>query len=186
VAAEGGTQLTGMRSAFVEALAGHLDGEVTKSLRAGLPGPIEVSYRQGWPEHEGLAEAYARSRASDLERGFGQVGPQKSDLEFRIAGRPAREASRGEQKRALNALVVAQGKVLTESSESGAWPILLLDDAVAEMDSLGVGGIMAVVHELGWQCLTTTVDLGWAEQAAARQQGTRMFHVKHGVVERLD
>jgi DNA replication and repair protein RecF len=185
VAAEAGTSLSGMRATFVEALDRHLNGEVTLALREGLQGKIEVAYRQGWPEHEGLAEAYARSRASDLDRGFGQVGPQKADLEFRISGRPAREASRGEQKRALNALVVAQGQVLMGVSNASVLPILLLDDAVAEMDAAGVGGIMAVVRELGWQCLVTTVDQSWAEQAAARQPGSRMFHVKHGEVVAL-
>jgi len=183
VAAEAGTHLSGMRARFVEALGRHLNGEVTQALREGLEGRIEVGYRQGWPEYEGLDEAYARSRPSDLERGFGQLGPQKADVEFRISGHPAREASRGEQKRALNALVVAQGQVLMEAPDTGSvLPILLLDDAVAEMDAPGVGGIMTVVRELGWQCLSTTVDQGWAELAAARQRDSRMFHVKHGKI----
>jgi DNA replication and repair protein RecF len=174
-----------MRAMFVAALGRHLDGEATAELRQGLEGRIEVGYRQGWPDREALGEAYARSRPSDLERGFGQVGPQKADVEFRISGRPAREASRGEQKRALNALVVAQGLVLMGASEASVLPILLLDDAVAEMDARGLGGIMASVRTLGWQCLTTTVDRGWAEEAAAGQEGSRMFHVKQGAITRL-
>jgi DNA replication and repair protein RecF len=186
VAAEAGTCLSGMRATFVEALARHLDGEVTQALREGLQGKIEVGYRQGWPDHEGLSDAYARSRRSDLERGFGQVGPQKADVEFRVSGRPAREASRGEQKRALNALVVAQGQVLMGASNASVLPILLLDDAVAEMDAAGVGGIMAVVRELGWQCLSTTVDRHWAEHVAGGQESARLFHVKHGAVSRLE
>jgi DNA replication and repair protein RecF len=47
--------LSGMRATFVEALDRHLNGEVTLALREGLQGKIEVGYRQGWPEHEGLA-----------------------------------------------------------------------------------------------------------------------------------
>lgn len=182
VAAESGSRLSGMRATFVESLSRYLDGDVTLGLREGLDGKIEVSYRKGWPEAEALAEAYARSRPSDLERGFAQVGPQKADVDFRIAGRPAREASRGEQKRALNALVVAQGQVLMEASHGSVLPVLLLDDAVAEMDALGLGGIMAVVRSLGWQCLSTTVDRGWAEEAAASQRGAQLFHVEHGAV----
>jgi DNA replication and repair protein RecF len=185
IAAEAGTQLSGMRASFVAALGRHLDGDVTRALLQGLEGKIEVGYRQGWPDHEALGEAYARSRPSDLERGFGQVGPQKADVDVRISGRPAREASRGEQKRALNALVVAQGLVLMETSEACVLPILLLDDAVAEMDARGLGGIMAVVRTLGWQCLTTTVDRGWAEQTAAGQVDTRLFHVKHGEIAQV-
>jgi DNA replication and repair protein RecF len=182
VAAEAGTRLTGMRARFAGKLAEHLEGPGTEALREGLTGRIQLAFRQGWPEHESLAAAYARSRPSDLERGFGQIGPQKADVDLRVSGRPAREASRGEQKRVLNALVIAQGQVLIASSSAGLPPLLLLDDAVAEMDEAGVGGIMHVIGDLGWQCLTTTVDREWALGAAGRQPGSRMFHVEQGRV----
>jgi len=182
VAASAGTQLTHMRARFVDDLAGYLRGPATEALRQGLEGGIEVNFRQGWPEGEELLAAFARSRSSDLERGFAQTGPQKADLEIRVAGRSIREASRGEQKRVLNALVVSQGKVLVSRAPLGIAPLLLLDDAVAEMDESGLAGIMNVVGELGWQCLATTVDQAWAAEVAARREDATMFHVKHGVV----
>ncbi|MFO8003081.1 DNA replication/repair protein RecF [Thioalkalivibrio sp.] len=182
IAASAGTRLTRMRARFVEHLAEHLQGAVTEGLREGLQGGIDVSFRQGWPEGEGLAAALARSRPSDLERGFGQTGPQKADLDIRVAGRSIREGSRGEQKRVLNALVVAQGKVLMARAPGGLPPLLLLDDAVAEMDETGLVGIMSVVAELGWQCLATTVDQAWASEVIAHRPNARMFHVEHGVI----
>ena len=184
VAANAGTRLSAMRARFVQALSEHLRGAVTRALRQGLEADIEVNFRQGWPEGEALAAALARSRASDLERGFGQTGPQKADLDIRVAGRSIREASRGEQKRVLNALVVSQGKVLMSVASGGLTPLLLLDDAVAEMDETGLLGIMGVVAELGWQCLATTVDQAWASEVVGRGSNARMFHVEHGVITR--
>jgi DNA replication and repair protein RecF len=182
VLAAAGWRLTEMRARFAERLGAYLAAESTEALRKGLAGGIEVNFRQGWPEGESLVDACARSRDSDLERGFGQSGPQKADLEIRVAGRPIREASRGEQKRVLNALVIAQGMILVDCALGGVPPLLLLDDAVAEMDEAGLGGVMRVVAELGWQCLATTVDEGWASEVAAGWTDARMFHVKHGLV----
>jgi DNA replication and repair protein RecF len=54
VAAGAGTRLTAMRARFVQDLAGHLRGVSTESLRQGLQGGIEVTFRQGWPEGEDL------------------------------------------------------------------------------------------------------------------------------------
>jgi DNA replication and repair protein RecF len=182
VAAVAGTRLTGMRERFAHRLGEFLRDDATAALRRGLQGEIDIAFRQGWPEGEPLLETYARGRPSDLERGFGQSGPQKADLDIRVAGRSIREASRGEQKRVLNALVVSQGLVQAASGRDGLSPLLLLDDAVAEMDEAGLGGIMEAVAALGWQCLATTVDLEWAAEVAGNRPGTMMFHVKHGVV----
>ena len=186
VAASSGTRLTAMRERFAQRLAGFLGDASTSGLREGLPAEIEILFRPGWPDGESLLEAYARSRPSDLERGFGQTGPQKADLDIRVAGRAIREASRGEQKRVLNALVISQGLVQVASGPEGLTPLLLLDDAVAEMDETGLGGIMEAVAALGWQCLATTVDQGWAGMIAETQPDAVMFHVKHGSITQVN
>jgi len=181
-AATSGERLTGMRSRFVTSLDASLRNPFMADVKSGLQGDIEIGFRQGWPEGETLAEAYDRSRASDLERGFGQTGPQKADIEIRLAGRAIRDASRGEQKRVLNALVVSQGNALVSNAPGEVSPVLLLDDAVAEMDQFGLTGMMSMITKLGWQCLVTSVDQGWATAVASDRSDTRMFHVEHGVV----
>ncbi|AHE99795.1 DNA replication/repair protein RecF [Thioalkalivibrio paradoxus] len=183
VAAAAGTRLTEMRASVVEHLRRHLNASATSGMRQGLSGEIDLAFRQGWSENETLADAYARGRTSDLERRFGQSGPQKADLEIRLAGRPVREASRGEQKRVLNALVIAQGLVLVGINPGGGAPLLLLDDAVAEMDDAGLERLIDAIATLQWQCLVTTVDSEWGWRVAKRYPGTQMFHVKHGAVE---
>lgn len=181
-AALAGTRLNGIRQKFAQRLGESLRGGTTAAVRDGLPGEIVVGFRQGWSEGESLLDAYRRSRGSDLDRGYGQVGPQKADLDVRVDDRPVREASRGEQKRVLNALVISQGLVQVASSEGRLKPLLLLDDAVAEMDEPGLGGVMDAVLALGWQCFATTVDENWARAIVAQSDGAKLFHVKHGAI----
>ncbi len=182
LAAKSGERLSEMRARFVASLEESLRHPTLRDLKSGLNGEIQIRFRQGWPESETLAEAYGRSRVSDLERGFGQTGPQKADLEIRVGERSIRDMSRGEQKRVLNALVVSQGNVLESRAPGETSPILLLDDAVAEMDEPGLAGIMNIVKGSGWQCLVTTVDCDWALHIATTRDDSRVFHVKHGVV----
>ena len=137
---------------------------------------LAIRLRQGWDRDRPLGEALDRSRSSDQERGFGQVGPQRADIELRLDGRAASEASRGEQKRLVTALVGGQGRML--QAMAGRGPVLLLDDVVSELDAEAVAGLMHGLQRLQWQILLTSVEAampGMEPDAAAR-----MFHVKHG------
>ncbi|WP_019625277.1 DNA replication/repair protein RecF [Thioalkalivibrio sp. ALJT] len=137
---------------------------------------LEVSLRAGWDRERTLAEALDRSRSMDEERGFAQVGPQRADLDLRLDGRPAAEASRGEQKRLVTALVGGQARML--ENESGRAPVLLLDDVVSELDRPAVEGLMRGLEGSGWQILVTAVE----DAIPGLEQGRsdRLFHVKHG------
>lgn len=150
-------------------------GERLKGLRLALRG--------GWDRERSLDEALDRSRESDEERGFAQVGPQRADLDLRMDGRPAAEASRGEQKRLVTAMVGGQARVL--ESVSGRAPVLLLDDVVSELDREAVEGLMAGLTDSGWQILVTAVED--AIPGLASDRGGQLFHVKHGrVLARAD
>lgn len=137
---------------------------------------LAIHLRQGWDRERPLAEALDRSRASDAERGFGQVGPQRSDIELRLDGRPASEASRGEQKRLVTALVGGQGRML--QAMAGHGPVLLLDDVVSELDADAVAGLMHGLQRLQWQILLTSVEANMP--GVELHADARMFHVKHG------
>lgn len=184
IAAEAGAALGRIRERCVMVLAERLKGSTVSEICSDLEGEVEIEYRQGWPAHEELGETYRRNRAKDLERGFTQSGPQKGDLDIRVGGRAGRDVSRGEQKRVVTALVIAQGLLLGRVS-GRVTPLLLVDDLLAEMDSTGVGGVMNVVAGLGWQTLATTVDLGWARSEFESRAGARLFHVEHGKVRKV-
>lgn len=139
---------------------------------------FRIRLRVGWDRERSLADAIERSRATDAERGFGQVGPQRADIELRFDGRPAAEASRGEQKRLITALTGGQAGML--EVETGRAPVMLLDDVVSELDGAAVEGLMGGLLNSGWQVLVTTVDPGIPGLSGA--DTTRLFHVEHGVV----
>lgn len=139
---------------------------------------FQLRVRVGWDRERSLTDALDRSRASDEERGFGQVGPQRADIELRFEGRPAAEASRGEQKRLITALTGGQAEMLER--EAGRAPVVLLDDVVSELDVEAVEGLMRGLVQSGWQVLVTAVDPVIPGLDGA--QATRLFHVEHGVV----
>ncbi|WP_081616917.1 MULTISPECIES: DNA replication/repair protein RecF [unclassified Thioalkalivibrio] len=141
-------------------------------------GDFQVHLRVGWDRDRSLSEAIARSRDSDEERGFGQVGPQRADIDLRFDGRVAAEASRGEQKRLITALTGGQARMLER--EAGRAPVVLLDDVVSELDVAAVEGLMSGLLEFGWQVLVTTVEPHIPGLEGGRT--TRLFHVEHGVV----
>ncbi|WP_019022550.1 DNA replication/repair protein RecF [Thioalkalivibrio sp. ALE23] len=148
--------------------------------KLGFEGDLEgldLRLRPGWEQRRSLAEAVDRSRSTDAERGFAQVGPQRADLVLKLAGRDATEGSRGEQKRLVTALVVGQGLML--EARTGRSPLLLLDDVLSELDRGVTAGLLGGLDMLGWQVLLTAVDHG---AVGDRVREPRMFHVEHGRV----
>ncbi len=72
-------------------------------------------------------------RAAEERRRLPLLGPHRDELELRWRGRELRRtASAGERKSLALALVAAQALVLEEKRRTA--PVLLLDDADAELD----------------------------------------------------
>jgi DNA replication and repair protein RecF len=102
-------------------------------------------------------EALASSRARDAESGS-CAGPHRSDLiaHLELTGAPASEASTGEQKAMLIALVLAHARLLM--ARRGASPILLLDELVAHLDVGRRGALFEALLDLGAQAWMTGTD----------------------------
>ncbi|WP_081612099.1 DNA replication/repair protein RecF [Thioalkalivibrio sp. AKL6] len=139
---------------------------------------LNLNPRMGWDRERSLSEALERSREGDEERGFAQAGPQRADIDLRLSGRLAAEASRGEQKRLVTALVGGQAWML--ETETGRTPVMLLDDVVSELDREAVEGLMSGLCASGWQILVTAV--GDDIPGLAGDTAGQLFHVKHGRV----
>ena len=91
-----------------------------------------------------LAALHGAQRA-EVRRGQTLVGPHRDDLAIEIDGVDARAfASRGQQR--LVALVLRLAEVLPVAEAAGTAPVLLLDDALSELDP-GVREL--VLRELG-------------------------------------
>lgn len=103
---------------------------------AGERQKVEVAYRTPLgeaTEATALLAALDRRRPDELRRGLTLVGPHRDDLAIELDGVDARAfGSRGQQR--LLALALRLAEVLPVTEAAGTAPILLLDDALSELD----------------------------------------------------
>jgi len=89
-----------------------------------------VAYEGEAPTRAALDERLAR----DLERGTTSLGPHLDEIRLLAGDRDLRTfGSQGEQRLAVLSLLLAEAGVLTE--QGGIPPLLLLDDALSELDA---------------------------------------------------
>jgi DNA replication and repair protein RecF len=94
----------------------------------GLPGS-SLRYEPLLPTPEALAARFGQ----DVERGATGVGPHLDDVEILSGDRDLRGfGSQGEQRLAVLTLLLAEAELVTE--RRGVPPLLLLDDALSELD----------------------------------------------------
>ena len=80
-----------------------------------------------------LARALAARRGEERRRGTSLVGPHRDDLGFTVNGVDLKTfGSRGQQHTA--ALSLRLGEVGLVRDEMGEWPVVLLDDVLADLD----------------------------------------------------
>ena len=97
---------------------------------------VQISYRSVLgeaTEPAALVTALEQARPVELRRGQTLVGPHRDDLAIELDGVDARAfGSRGQQR--LLALALRLGEVLPVTEAAGTAPVLLLDDALSELD----------------------------------------------------
>lgn len=104
-------------------------------------GSLSSEYRQlgaqlllGAARRDGLAEELAAALAQETRLGYTMFGPHRDDLVVLVDRRPAQLAlSRGQMRSLAIALKFIAHNYLTQVG--GEEPILLLDDALSELDS---------------------------------------------------
>ena len=106
-------------------------------LLSGASHKVEVRYRAtvGEATEPGdLLAALVRLRRHELRRGMTLVGPHRDDLAIELDGVDVRAfGSRGQQR--LIALALRLAEVLPVREAVGSTPVLLLDDALSELDA---------------------------------------------------
>jgi DNA replication and repair protein RecF len=119
-------RLVTARRQLVAALA-PLFGE--RAAELGLA-QAALEYDAEPPTREALEQRLAR----DLERGTTGLGPHLDDVRLLAGDRDLRTfGSQGEQRLAVLSLLLAEAGLLTE--QGGIPPLLLLDDALSELDA---------------------------------------------------
>jgi DNA replication and repair protein RecF len=97
---------------------------------------VQVGYRSAVgeaTEPAAIIAALERARPVELRRGQTLVGPHRDDLAVELDGVDARAfGSRGQQR--LLALALRLAEVLPVTDAAGTAPVLLLDDALSELD----------------------------------------------------
>lgn len=129
-----GMELIDRRRRAVAALQTEL-ARVYPALAGGRH-KVEVAYRTALgeaTEPAALLAAIERRRRDELRRGLTLVGPHRDDLAIELDGVDARLfGSRGQQR--LLALALRLAEVLPVTEAAGTAPVLLLDDALSELD----------------------------------------------------
>jgi len=125
----------------------------------GLPLDVPV-HRVGLATADvqaGLRQRLQATRAEELARGMTLCGPHRDEIRFLANGIDlGTYGSRGQARTAVLALKLAEVEWMR--TQSGEWPILLLDEVLAELD---VNRRRELLARLGGaeQCLLTTTDL---------------------------
>jgi len=167
-----GMELLGRRRKAVAALQTEL-ARVYAAL-SGARSKVEIRYRTALGEAAepvALLAALERRQREEIRRGQTLVGPHRDDLAIEIDGVDARAfGSRGQQR--LTALALRLAEILPVTEAAGTAPILLLDDALSELDPVVRGHVL---HEIqsAEQVFLTTPD-------APVVNGAAMFHVNGG------
>lgn len=129
-----GLELIDRRRRAVAAIQGEL-ARVYPAL-AGSREKVEVRYRAGIGEgsdRPSFVTALERAYGHEVRRGQTLVGPHRDDLLIELDGVDARTfASRGRQR--LLTLALRLAEILPVREAAGTSPVLLLDDALSELD----------------------------------------------------
>jgi DNA replication and repair protein RecF len=142
--------------------------ERATDLHARLSGGAErlqLVYQPTFPVQpedtkEGILGAYRsmldQHRQREIERGATLIGPHRDEMRFVINNEIdlGRFGSRGQQRTAVVALKLAE--VAWMRQRTGEWPILLLDEVLAELDSQRRDFLLAQVDGVEQALITTT------------------------------
>ena len=139
---------------------------------------LAIEYRKGWSRELSLEAALAAGEAADMASGTTGAGPHRADLEIQLTGRRVLdEASRGQQKLATAALILAQ-----LAASRGVQPqVLLVDDPAAELDRQSLERLLRLLERLPVQLVLTALS---PEQLKATGSHP-VFHVERGEVRTL-
>ena len=143
-------------------------------------GPVRLAYQGGLDEgatEERFVEELRERRQEEMRRGQTLVGPHRDDMAIEMDRRDMRRfGSRGQQR--LMALVLRLAEAGPVARAVGSPPVLLLDDALSELDAEVQRNVLRHVEAAGQVFLTTAEAALPARQAA-------WWEVRGGQVEDL-
>lgn len=138
-------------------------GRVFPAL-SGTSHKIEIRYCTALGEATDAADVLAallRMRRLEVRRGVTLVGPHRDDLAIELDGIDVRAfGSRGQQR--LIALALRLAEVLPVTEAVGTPPVLLLDDALSELDAVVRANVLREIQGVEQVFLTSPETLAAA------------------------
>ncbi len=181
-----GAELVVQRHAYVAELGGKA-AAVHRRL-SGEREALSVRYESAVQEaplgdldsvRSALSQALKEGVHTDVERGATQCGPHRDDLALQLQNRDLRRfASQGQCRSAALALRIASAGV--SEDRQGEAPVLVLDDALSELDAERRLELLDMAAEMDQVLLTTTdSEMGRLERLCKGM----VFQVRGGTVE---
>jgi len=129
----------------------------------------------------GFIERLGAVRPEEIARGVTTIGPHRDEIRFLSNGIDLGDfGSRGQVRTALLSLKLAEA--LWMRDRSGQWPVILLDEIMAELDENRRTDLLAYLGE-SEQTLLTTTDLKLFTPDFSTEGA--VWHVRQGVVSTL-
>jgi DNA replication and repair protein RecF len=127
----------------------------------------------------GYKDALLKVRSEEIARGVTTLGPHRDEVRFLSNGIDLGSfGSRGQSRTAMLALKLAEVDWMKE--KTGHWPVLLLDEVLAELDAHRRADLVSRLEESDQTFLTTTdIDLFSREFI----QTARLWRITSGRVE---
>lgn len=127
---------------------------------------------------DGFIKRLQMVRGEEIARGMTTLGPHRDELRFLGNGLDLSDyGSRGQVRTTLLSLKLAEVAWLKE--RTGEWPVLLLDETLAELDVQRRADLLAYLGECE-QAMLTTTDLNLFDAGFAA--GSTVWHVRQGCV----
>ncbi|MBI2380401.1 MAG: DNA replication/repair protein RecF [Gammaproteobacteria bacterium] len=171
------TQLAEQRAEYL----GHLLPALRALAADFLPDQdLRFGFYAGWDRQQDLGALLASHFETDRRQGFTALGPHKADLRIKLGGHAAQDVlSRGQQKRLVTVLKLAQAKVLKE--QTGKPCLFLVDDLPSELDDASRAALLVCLRDYRMQVFLSSIT---REAIAAFIDPTELtvFHVEHGRV----
>ena len=122
-----------------------------------------------------------RKREDEFDRGYTLSGPHRDDLILKVNEMNVRKfGSQGQQRTVALGLKLAELEFM--KSESGEYPVLLLDDVFSELDKNRRNTLVSIINDR-IQTLITTTDIEDIE-LLMEDKNNKIFNVKDGVIEK--
>jgi len=127
----------------------------------------------------GFVERLTRIRKEEIARGMTTIGPHRDELRFLANGVDlGNYGSRGQIRTMLLALKLAE--VNWMKARTGEWPVILLDEVMAELDLERRADLLTYLGE-SEQVLFTTTDLNLFTPQFAQQ--AEIWKVQGGTIQ---